>query len=98
TLDRRELRVAVQCPRSLDGVVEVRAGDVGGREELDDRLRHHRQQADEGLVEQRHGRGGLREGYESRMRPRRAALTSATASGKSTRMASRRASACSSTE
>ena len=73
-------------------VVERRAGDVR-RRKLDDRF----------------GTAGSRRTtalsnsvtaarfYDSRMKPWRAALTSATASGKSTRIASRSAIACSST-
>ena len=67
--------------------VELGARDVARRDAPDHRLRHRRHDPDDRLVEDAH---------VSRMNPWRAALTSATASGKSTRMASRSAIACSS--
>src|SRR5207249_9403092 len=99
---RRELSLGVQPPNRLPRVLQLRAGDVARGKLLHHRPRNGRQEANDRAV-QEHGR---REVYElagrpyrpSRMNPWRAALTSATASGKRTRIASRSASACSSAE
>src|SRR5262249_43523094 len=88
-VDGRELPLAVQPPDDGYGVVEAVAGDVGRGEATHDRLRHRGQDPRDCSVEPAAQ-------LFSRMKPCRAALTSATASGKSTRMASRRAIACSS--
>src|SRR5205807_5291282 len=90
-VDRRELALAVEPPDDADRILQRRARDVPRGEELHHRLRDRGEQADDGAVEQGHGARCY-----SRMKPWRAALTSATASGKRTRIASRRATACAS--
>src|SRR5581483_4126436 len=96
-VDRRGLPVRVQPPDDVHGVLEQRPRDVGRSERAHEPPRNCRQGADDRAVEERHRRRilGLRRQL-SRMNPWRAALTSATASGNSTRIASRRAIDCSS--
>src|SRR5437763_4628406 len=94
-VDRRELALAVQAAHDSDGLLERRSSDVRRGECAHERLRHCRKDAGDRAVEERHRRRILGSLVQlSRMNPWRAALTSATASGKSTRMESRSASAC----
>ena len=98
-VDRRQLPLGVQPRDDAHRVVERAARRCSAPRAAARPARHGRQQPDEGrstIVRSIDVERATGDVTISRMKPWRAALTSATASGKRTRIASRRAIACSS--